>query len=290
MGEETIKVIYLLGGAHSGSTLLSLLLGTSDQIFNAGELKFYSLHRQADFPRWQEIKNVCMCGAPAGDCPFWAEVEALAPNLNAFYAPGVKGYLNLFLYNLGLLPRQETDDAQILHNILVCARQTNPEVNSIFDMSKSLPRLDHLLQEDSLEISALFLIRDPRGYVNSFRKRHRKGFFRWIAQWALLNTTIKAYLVLKGIKHLIIPYEKLTSSSKQELARIKEFLTITLPEDYLAAINRKEFHVRAGNPAMIEKKIVENLTPDHSWEIELSGFQASLIKIISFPFELFLYS
>ena len=74
--KEKIKVLYIVGGGHSGSTILSLILGTSPEVHAAGEIKFYNEHKILDHPLWSYIKNDCMCGKEAGDCLFWQSVES----------------------------------------------------------------------------------------------------------------------------------------------------------------------------------------------------------------------
>lgn len=284
MAINQIRLIYILGGGHSGSTVLSMILGTAPPIFNAGEIKFYGHHQDSESPRWQEVGNICMCGQAAARCPFWREVIRLGPELESYYAQGAAGYLNLILQIAGLKSSPEYDDARILRNILVCAQQIEPEVTTILDMSKSLPRLHQLLQEGSLETATLFLIREPYGYVNSYRKRHGKGLLRWILQWVLVNLSCKAYLNLRGVRHQVVSYENLVTAPHKALTRIEEFLDIQLPENYLEVSNQQESHVRAGNPAMIRNQALSGLTLDDSWKTELSVLQIWLIRVLTFPF------
>jgi hypothetical protein len=261
-----------------------MILGTAGQVFNAGEIKFFGRHRHPDAPRWQEVSNICICGQDAAGCPFWREVIRLGPDLEAFYAQGAKGYLNLILQIARLYSPPEFDDTSILRHILLCAQQIKPDVTTILDMSKNLPRLHQLLRQESLETSILFLIREPYGYVNSYRKRHRKGFLRWVLQWILVNVSCKAYLHLRGLRHHIVSYENLITTPQEELARIEDFLAIRLPENYLEESRKQESHVRAGNPAMIRSQALTGLILDDSWKTELSFFQVWIIRALTFPF------
>jgi hypothetical protein len=60
-------VLYIGGMGRSGSTLLEYLLGQVDGYFAAGELKFV----------WENglVRNeLCGCGTPFRQCPFWSSV------------------------------------------------------------------------------------------------------------------------------------------------------------------------------------------------------------------------
>ena len=69
--DEPMDVLYVGGYGRSGSTLLAYLLGQLDGYVVAGELKFI----------WQKgVKDneLCGCGEPFADCPFWRDVGQAA--------------------------------------------------------------------------------------------------------------------------------------------------------------------------------------------------------------------
>ena len=60
------KLAYILAASHSGSTLLSMLLGAHPEAATCGELKA---------GRFGDVENYrCSCGALILKCPFWAAV------------------------------------------------------------------------------------------------------------------------------------------------------------------------------------------------------------------------
>ena len=63
---DPVRVLYIAGLAHSGSTLLSRVLGEVEGLFAAGEVYALS-ERIANGDR-------CGCGAALGECPFWGAV------------------------------------------------------------------------------------------------------------------------------------------------------------------------------------------------------------------------
>ena len=283
MNTNQIKVLYIVGGGHSGSTVLSLILGTAPQVFNAGELKLYNQH---DSLEGHKEHSHCMCGANALDCPFWKQVEKLSPNLETFYDPGVKGYLRQFAKQL--LSSQNSsseDDYVLIKNTFLTACEINPSVKFILDISKSLPRFLHLKSHPHLELHPIFLVRDGRGYLNSYRKRHgNRGFFRWIAQWIVINLFTSISLHLKKQPFLKISYDQLCRSPEQTISEINQFFGIQIPYEYLRAINNTEYHVRAANPKVLEQKNFSGLELDEKWKTELSPFHRLLASILIVPF------
>ncbi len=71
-----MRVIYIAGAAHSGSTLLDLMLNAHPDIVSVGEV--LKLNRQLAY-RDPERKTYapCSCGAPSLlQCEFWSAVDA----------------------------------------------------------------------------------------------------------------------------------------------------------------------------------------------------------------------
>src|SRR3990172_10422147 len=70
-----MRVIYIAGAAHSGSTLLDLMLNAHPDIVSVGEV--LKLNRQLAY-RDTEKKTyaACSCGAASlWDCKFWSAVD-----------------------------------------------------------------------------------------------------------------------------------------------------------------------------------------------------------------------
>src|SRR5689334_98468 len=67
-GDSTspIPLVYIVAASHSGSTLLSMLLGSQPQACSVGELK---ATRLGDVERYR-----CSCGTLIRECPFWVRV------------------------------------------------------------------------------------------------------------------------------------------------------------------------------------------------------------------------
>jgi hypothetical protein len=283
MKEKKINVLYLLGGGHSGSTVLSLILGTAPEVFNVGELKRYHQHFNPSLSSIGE--NKCMCGASVQECPFWKKVADLSPGTQIFHNPGFKGYFKLF--SNFVFPSQKSspdNDFQLIESSYEVAKTINPTTNFIMDISKSLPRLIHLRSKSNISISTIFLIRDGRGYLNSYRKRHNKGFFRWIFQWVAVNLSSLIFLSITKERFYQLSYEELCRFPEKFITEINQFFDVQIPPNYIEAVNETEFHLRSANPAVLKKKPFTDLDLDEKWKTELSPLQRWVASALIVPF------
>jgi len=284
MNDNRIKILYILGGGHSGSTVLSLILGAAPEVFNLGELKLYNQHAIDKSARWGQAQNTCMCGAGILECPFWSQVSALAAEPEVYYAPGIRGHLQMFARLIFASQAIDTSgDEQVFREILKVATDIKPTVEFLLDTSKSLPRYIALRSNPNLAITPIFLVRDGRGYLNSYRKRHKKGFLRWILQWAAVNFSTSLFLRFTRQKYLKVSYAKLCLAPELYLPHIAHSLDIQLPDNYISAVNETVYHVRAGNQAVLSQKTFHGLTHDDQWQKELSALQRWVANLIIPP-------
>ena len=59
--QSPLRVIYIVGWGHSGSTLLDKIIGTSPGVTSIGELIFYNFYRD-NIPRYKVLKLPMSCG------------------------------------------------------------------------------------------------------------------------------------------------------------------------------------------------------------------------------------
>jgi hypothetical protein len=65
-----MKILYLMGAGHVGSTVIDVVIGAQPRIESLGEAWKLPI-------AWAEpeTERACACGAPIRDCPFWREVR-----------------------------------------------------------------------------------------------------------------------------------------------------------------------------------------------------------------------
>jgi hypothetical protein len=282
--ENKLKVIYIASGGHSGSTLLSFILGSAKEVFNAGELKYFGSIRDYQNPTIQFMGNRCSCGAEADKCAFWVDIEHdLGPDFQIYTPEGLAARLKLALGLFLPLRRSHStadrpsDDYRLGRLILERARRINPSAQFILDASKSLDRLFALRADSRLDIKVLFLVRDGRGYINSYRKIYGRGFLRWLLQWIVVNVSARYYLGKEEIDHYSLSYEQFCDQPEAFIKEINRHFGISIPvDDYARAVRETVFHVRAGNPMKGSIKDFQGVFKDQKWQTELPRFQSWL--------------
>ena len=282
--QKRVRVLYILGGGHSGSTVLSLILGAAPEVFNAGELKFYSKHSDPDFLRWHSVKNQCSCGEEARSCPFWSEVEKKSPDLSIKYQPGFKGYLEaVFSRLIPSTVKYTPNDSVLFRHILQTAQDQNQAARIVLDISKNLPRYLQLQANPELDVSTIFLVRDGRGYINSYRKQHQGRILALLLQWIGLNFIAWLHLIIDKKPFYKLSYDHFTQDPEIFLNEFNEIFNIDIPPNYTQAVNKTTYHLRAGNAAVLGKNFTR-LEQDNSWKNELPRGVRWILSIVVTPF------
>jgi sulfotransferase family protein len=199
-----IKLAYILAASHSGSTLLSMLLGSHVDSCTVGETKL-SVRAIGDLDRYR-----CSCGEFIQNCSFWRQVQEgmdrrgfqfdLADGGTDYQAVG-SSYARRLLRPLhrGVVLecvrdvalkistswRNHLADVQgkIAAFLTVVSEIRGAKV--VIDSSKTAVRLKYLLRNSDLEIKVIRLIRDgravaltymnPEGFADSKDENFRGG-------------------------------------------------------------------------------------------------------------------
>lgn len=187
VGAPAARVAYILAASHSGSTLLSMLLGSHPQIATVGEMKFSS-QAMGDLERYR-----CSCGLPIRACRFWQEVKkSMAARGYDFdlacagtdyrssdsrYAqrllgPMCRGRLleNLRDAALGWSPAWQRQLAEIHRRnaALVSVVRALTQAEVVVDSSKVALRLKYLLRNPDLHVKVIRLVRDGRAVALTY--------------------------------------------------------------------------------------------------------------------------
>lgn len=174
------RLAYLLAASHSGSTLLTLLLGAQPGACTAGELKATSLGDPDSYR--------CSCKQPIRDCECWKKISAAMerrgfPNFDitragtsifeakSSYArrllsPLYRGSVMEAVRDLGLALSSEwrhlLSDTNRRNLALIESLLEVNRANVVVDSSKVALRLKYLLKIPNLDIRVIRVIRDGR--------------------------------------------------------------------------------------------------------------------------------
>lgn len=241
-----VKVLYIAGAGHSGSTLLDIVLGSHPDIRGVGELQ------QLPHRVWN-ADEYCSCGARAKSCPFWSEVWQLWEE-----RAGTMSFENYYrlqdsFTRLRRWPRllRERRKQSLLFKLYAgytyALFEAICEVSGnyvIVDSSKSPSRAFALSLMPGIELYLIHLICDGRGVAASYKKSWRRdlpagviGDFKsqpvWktAAVWLVSNLEAELVRYLLGTGRSIrLRYESYVSDPAEALATIGRLADLDLPE------------------------------------------------------------
>lgn len=279
-----MKVIFILGTGHCGSTLLDLILGSHSKMFSLGEV----LRVVSSTP------PVPTCDICDESCGFWKPelLEALKNSYN-YSIPNRIGR------KLGLVRSAEVSFYQ---NLLKASQK-----NILVDSSKSagwITRNGKALKSSGVEPVLIYLSRDGRAVVNSYyRKYPERGLDGISHEWNSRITAInECFNSWANESKTHIRYEDLAKSPIETIQELTKFLQIPFETDMMRFWEHDHHLVNgnAGTKSMLlkfknthkHKQWVEandkeyykekelGIKFDERWKRELSADQVSVIESI----------
>jgi hypothetical protein len=284
--KEKLRVVYLAGSGHTGSTLLALFVDAHPRIVSVGETAF-----KRKLQGTREARLACTCGMSYFDCPFWQEV---------FHGVATAGYelsplrwSNDFRYK-GWLPHRlltrysARPAVRLVQRAAAVAlpwhrarmarvRRVNVELirtvlrvagaDVFFDTSKEAMRLHQLLRVRELDVKVVRLVRDVRGYVSSAKRRGgevKDAALTWRADQQNLDQITGA---MAPDRSMLLRYEDVCRDPQQWLQQIHAFCGVD-PVEPPAFIACREHHV-LGNSMRLNETVRIRL--DEGWRTSLTA-------------------
>lgn len=170
--DERIRVLYIMGTARSGSTILEILLAHGERCLGVGELTAIV---QDGF-----IENKpCSCGAPFDQCTFWSKVKeklALSPEALQEWTElqhKVEWHTGFLRQCFGLLSAREWERYCEYNRKLLQALREISGAAIIVDSSKYAGRAFALSRMNGVDLRVICLTRSPEGLMASFQKPNK---------------------------------------------------------------------------------------------------------------------
>jgi len=307
--EVNNKYVYLSSLPRSGSTLLSMLLGSHDNLFAAGEFILFGQALRAS--------SSCTCGSTIYECDFWGTVihklNAKVPTRGQEQEAGrnfetlvypfdfrksllQRSLIKLYSYSLIHRNRLLSEVAAIpekgypfrmkmaFQNTLAVLDQisccfSDPE--TIFlDSSKTVTRLNQLYMQNPFQLKVIQLVRDGRGTVNSWLKSGSSSFTETVNSWRFhIKSHRRSLKKIKPENKIRVRYEDLCTNPVSELTRLCDFLQVSYQETMLRM--EGPFHMLGGNPGTMENNRVIQL--DNEWERMFTQDQLTLFDKLAGP-------
>jgi sulfotransferase family protein len=287
-----IAYCYVVGTARSGSTLLSRLLHAHPELGTTGEMNGPNRAKdRASYP--------CSCGSEIAVCGFFVQLlgsmreRGLQADLDHW--PGVftledDWYRNrhpilnrLSLQGLRSDVLENARDrllsgwARRKHAIARASRATvaYAEIGLELlgkrrvwvDATKEPIRLSHLVRVPELDLYAIHLVRDPRGYVNSMRKTGQPEWSKSASEWTWnARNAQRAMRRLPESRRMVLRYESLVDDPVASINAIAKFLGVRGHDSY---------DFQAGGHHLIGNRMrlhdMRELRRDERWKADLSA-------------------
>ncbi|HWQ23048.1 MAG TPA: sulfotransferase [Gaiellaceae bacterium] len=275
MAEPPVRVLYVAGVSHCGSTLVGAVLGQVEGVFFAGELAHVARALERDLD--------CGCGRPLRECPVWTDVfaalgEGTPPDLLRLEhaEERARALLRHLARERGWLrpsPPVEKARAAYIEALRAICATTGSRL--VVDSSKS-PAYGRLLDvSDGVDLRVLHLVRDPRGTAWSWRKAPEltSSPVQVAAVWSVWNPTIELLWRRRRGRYLRLRYEDFARAPRESLRRVLDFAGE--PGAELPFVSEREVelaptHGVAGNRRFAGAGRVE-IVCDDDWQ-KASGF------------------
>lgn len=233
-----MKVIFITGTGHCGSTLLDLLLDGHSQIIGVGEFKNFVNEKD------------CTCGRTLSECEIWRTfVED--NNLS-----GLKVYRNKkdFILSRNNFSNNISGKWEKIDDNKEVIRKNEELYNKILDVSgkkvvvdssKSIDRVDLLSDSKVIEPVVIHLVRDGRGVLWSYAKKYSKYFiFMW--KWFAENLKIRISRKRYNYKYIFVSYDELVKNTQETLTQILNTVELEYEKSMLS-FREVDHHQIGGN-------------------------------------------
>lgn len=273
-GPHQVKILYIVGDARCGSTLLQHLMARQAGVCALGEVQ-----RLGDLVRQGQA---CVCGRQLNECSFWSSVASrLGLPLDSL-ATGVQrvpwqsrwgtaieigtAWLGHGALARTLLRREGAVARCCLAIDRVAGLLTGSAV--VVDSSKIPSHFLHMYLAAPAIVSPIFLVRDGRGIVWSKMKRSNIDAEEAISRW------LRSSRMLLAVRQLVAPpmrklvhYEELCRNPRQVLEQILGRTGLAVQAPVLGAMMTQR-HDLGGSPRFRGREMGK-IELDQRWRSEM---------------------
>lgn len=217
------KIVYILGAGRSGTTLMDIILGNSDNIFSAGELnRFAERSGKPHDPRDENVSR------------YWEEIHLKLQN----YFPLIIGlsrrmeYHNSFINRLFINKKKLVQYKEFNLQLFDEIRSISGDKKIIVDSSKYPFRALSLYQIFGNDLKVIYLKKEPISVIRSFAngdvEQPSKSFFK--ANLYLLTVNLLCRIVFTKIKSpkMVVTYDQLVNDTLNTITLINNNLNLDL--------------------------------------------------------------
>jgi hypothetical protein len=214
------RVVYVMGAGRSGSTTLGIVLGNCDGVFFAGELDNWLV--RSGSPQVEEPERLEFWRRVRGELRHPDAAEAMFGDVAQRAIERSLSVFRVHLWPARLrLRRSYRAIAQDVYGAVARAAG----VDTLVDTSHYPLRALELQRAPAIDLSLVFLVRDPQGVVASFGRRDVQEFNKTtlhtnVYLWVTHLLCVLAFLRQPRERRLFVRYEDLIADPAEVVARI----------------------------------------------------------------------
>jgi hypothetical protein len=286
-----LKVIYLLGAARSGTSLLTTLLGELPGFFAAAEMRLL----------WGGFDaRLCGCGAPVAECPIWSAAIEAARSVSGLRSPEqfvqLQNRTTRTRHVPALVALGMNRDAAAYLDIMTEMYLSLADASGaaiIVDSSKSAAEAALLRESRAIDARVVHVIRDARAVAYSWsrigwrepenRRSTPGATFAWPASNGAAEVALRTY---DSVSKMRVRYEDYVVEPADFIARIAQMADAAAGDMAFlrgsAASSRDSAHMVGGNRLRFDREVV-TLKPDTEWRENLSTGRAQFVTAATLP-------
>lgn len=289
---KRIKVIYIVGIGHSGSTLLDIILSQLPKVTSVGEI--------INLEHFVNANRLCTCGEKISNCKYWQKVLntkkqniTSAKSFNQIHK--IKNcssfdYLSYMLTPVkNKLYSEEKVNYLALNNYyLFEAILKNSEGEIIVDSSKDWQRLLILKQSNLFDMKIIYLFRNGKANIESNKRKaldKNRPAWEYPGPFSQTMKFIKTTLLIRRILRLNfdkqqifgISYEEFAANPENSINKIISFIGLSGTFNRIA-INTKPNHNIGGN--RMRFKPIKEIKLIEKWRKNLTSKEKAIFKIL----------
>lgn len=282
---QRLRIVYLLGFARSGTTLLGRILGHAPGAFHIGEA--------VNYWRWLDCRmHRCSCGDVIRDCEFWSSAFTAA---GVDLSDGGQGITPARLHRgsgrRGAVARLLTET--VVRTYRTLADATGSRV--LIDSSKD-PRYARLLAGiGDLDLDLVHVVRDPRGVTYSRQRRlkralpsgriglHRGHLVRDALAWSADNARAE-WLLRRSPHGRRVRYESFVQAPRSLVRDLAAAVGLTGDLGFTGerTVALDPVHSLGGNRNRFETGPVA-IRMDRRWIAEMGRLDRTLVTAVTLP-------
>lgn len=277
-----MKVLYIMGAGHIGSTIVDIVLGSHGHMESLGELSKF--HRAGWTP---ESNRVCSCGSPVYECPFWSQVRRCWSELTGCTDGREAVRLQDTFENSTLAwpqllwqSRLRTPKFRRYMDLTAALYQSIQEVGGkvvLVESSLTPRRAYALAMNPAIDLHLIHMVRDGRGVIWSLMKPGKQALIskkyvpappsQTSRYWVSANLQSSwVFRQVPAAKRMLMRYEDFVLDPASVVTRIGSFIG----EDLAGVMNGSEVansspvrHTVGGNRIRMQKDI--RIRADFAW-------------------------